>query len=278
MNGNFDHIIDVTEADFEYQVLAFSQQVPVIVEFWAVWCAPCRVLSPLLERLAEEANGDFRLARLNVDENPNLSKHYKVRSIPAVKAFVDGQLIDEFSGILTESQVHAFIRKLVPDINALTLEKGNSLLAERQTQQAELTFRELLGNDPGSPEALLGLSKSLLFQGRSLEAVEILEHFPVSSLMSSAETLQPLAALLSGESDLPPDENDPLAAAFQRASLLIKRGNYPAALDGLLDILRADKRYRMGQAHQVILGLFELLGNNHTLTIEYQRELANILF
>lgn len=278
MNGNFDNIIDVTEADFEFQVLAYSQRVPVIVEFWAVWCAPCRVLGPLLERMAEEAEGDFRLARVNVDENPNLSRQYKIRSIPAVKAFVDGQPAAEFSGVLTESQVRAFIRKLVPDVTALTLEKGNSLLAERQIQAAERTFRELLNEDPGSPEALLGLSKSLLFQGRPLEAQEILDHFPVSGVMSAAETLQPLANALVDDGHHLPSEDDPLAAAYQRCLLLIERDNYPAALDGLLDILRTDKRYRQGQAHKVILGLFELLGSNHTLTIEYRRELANTLF
>lgn len=276
--SNFDNIIDVTEADFEFQVLAYSQQAPVIVEFWAEWCAPCRVLGPLLEQLAEEAEGDFRLAKLNVDENPNLSKQFKIRSIPAVKAFVDGQPVAEFMGVLRESQVRDFIRKLVPDTTALALEKGDSLLAERQIQAAENTFRALLSEDPGSPEALLGLSKSLLFQDRALEAREILEHFPVSGVMSAAEALQPLANALVAEHDLAPGGEDPLAAAYARSLLLIKRGNYPAALDGLLDILRADKRYRQGQAQKIILGLFELLGNNHSLTIEYRRELANALF
>ena len=105
---------DVGDADFDVQVLATSQQVPVLVDFWAPWCQPCRVLKPLLEKLTAEYGGQFRLAKINSDENPESSRRWGVRGIPAVKAFVGGQLVDEFTGALPEGQVRAFIERLMP--------------------------------------------------------------------------------------------------------------------------------------------------------------------
>src|SRR5690554_5700182 len=135
------YIIDVSEGNFEYEVLAYSQETPVVVDFWAEWCVPCRMLGPLLEKLAFEAGGDFRLARVNVDENPNLARQYGVRGIPAVKAFRDGKVVAEFTGVIPEPRVREFIRQLVPSVVDLVLAKGNSLLAQGQWSQAEEAFR-----------------------------------------------------------------------------------------------------------------------------------------
>ncbi len=109
-----DFIVDVSEADFDFEVLAYSQQAPVVVDFWAEWCAPCRVLGPILERIAQEANGNFRLARVNVDDNPNLALRFLVRSIPAVKAFKGGKMVAEFVGAQPEPKVREFLRALIP--------------------------------------------------------------------------------------------------------------------------------------------------------------------
>lgn len=275
MNGN---IIDVNEADFEYQVIAFSQQTPVVVDFWAEWCGPCRTLGPLLERLASQAGGSFRLAKVNVDENPNLARRFDIRSIPAVKGFRNGQAVAEFTGAIPELQVREFLKKLIPDETTLALEKGLSLLRERNFPGAEAALREALQGDPLNPSALLGLVKVLLFQGRGPEAIQIIEHFPASKELAAAHTLHSLARALDEAVTYRINESDPLAAAYQRALLLIERGNLPAAMDGLFDILREDKRYLNGVAHKVVLALFELLGQDDPLTQEYRRELANILF
>lgn len=278
MMSNSGNIIDVSESDFEFQVIAYSQQVPVVVDFWAEWCAPCRLLGPILEKLAEEAGGAFRLAKVNVDENPNLARRFNVNSIPTVKSFNNGQMVSEFVGVLSEAQIREIIGKLLPDETTLMMEKAISLLADRDIANAEEAFREVLVDKPGSPEALLGLSKCLLFADRASEALEILRYFPVSQNMASAEAMQPLAQALANDQNHELDQDDDLAPAFHRSLLLIRRGNIPAALDGLISILSENKRYRNGEVHRIILGLFELLGSDDPLTLEYRKELANVLF
>lgn len=273
----FDYIVNVTEADFDYQVIAFSQQRPVVVDFWAEWCAPCRVIGPLLERLAQDARGAFRLAKVNIDENPKLAKRYEIYSIPAVKAFQNGRPVAEFVGVIPEPQLRNFIGNLVPDETKLALEKGQGLLSMRQIQAAEETFREILEKRPGYPPALLGLSKSQLLQGKHQEAHHILRAFPTSKESTAAESLRPLADALQNIQALFA-EDDPLEAAYKRALDLIRRGNTPAAMDGILDILREDRRFRSGEAHRIMLAIFELLGDEDPLVDEYRRELANILF
>jgi putative thioredoxin len=274
-----DFIVDVTEADFEQQVLAYSMNVPVVVDFWASWCVPCKVLGPILEKLALEGRGSFRLARLDVDENQNLAMRFNVRSIPSVKAFREGAVVSEFSGALPEPRVRDFIRAIAPAKDDLMIEKGNSLLHLHQPDKAEQTFRQVLDDLPGNPPALLGLAKSLLYQGDSRESLEILQAFPTSHEFNNATILLPLATALEDEAGSDPLEiDDALEAAYQNALRLIKRGNLEAAMDGLLDILRQDKRYRNGEVHKVILGILELISADEESVRQYRHELAAILF
>jgi putative thioredoxin len=276
MSSNY--IVNVSEADFEYEVLAYSQQTPVIVDFWAEWCAPCRTLEPILEKLVEEAQGAFRMARVNIDENPNLARRYQVYSIPAVKAFRDGRIASEFTGLRPEPQVREFLRSLSPSPADLAVEKGDSLLAMHQPQTAEAAYRLALESFERHPAALLGLSRSLIFQDKMRESLAILRDFPASREYTRAETLRLLPeALVAAPQEASLDEN-PLEAAYGNALRLVKRGNLEAALDGLLDILRQDKRYRDGQARKLILAIFELLGEGDPTTQQYRSELASVLF
>ena len=273
-----DFIKNVSEADFEYEVLAYSQQVPVVVDFWAEWCVPCRTLSPVLERLAQEGQGTFRLAKVNVDDNPNLTTRYGIHGIPAVKAFREGKMVSEFAGVQPEPRVREFLRALAPTKSDLALEKGNSLLVMRQPSQAEATFRAVLKELPDNTIAQLGLAKSLLLQGESEESNQILKRFPASREYNASQALLPLAAALS---DLDKDrlkEQDALDPSYNRAIRLVKRGNIEAAMDGLLDILRENKHYANGRARQILVALFELLGEENPLTSQYRGELASVLF
>ena len=277
-----EHIIDVTEADFEYQVLEYSATAPVVVEFWASWCIPCRTLGPLLEKLAEEAQGGFRLAKVDVDANPNLARRFGIRSIPAVKAFRDRQMVAEFTGVRPEPQVRQFLSQLAPDEAALLIEKGDSLLIMEEPLQAEQAYRSALELSPTNEVAALGLARSLLLQGRAHEARLLLHAITQPRLFAGAERLAPLVAALekleNHTLDDLADGDNPLDTAYARALRLVSRGNLLAALDGLLEILRQDKHYRNGMAHQLILSLLELLGEAHPETRAYRAELAQVLF
>jgi len=274
-----DFIVDVTESDFEYEVLSYSQNVPVVVDFWATWCQPCKTLGPMLERLTEEAGGSFRLARVDVDSNPNLALRYGVRSIPTVKAISQGQVVGEFVGLQPEARVREFLAKLAPPSEtALAKEKADSLLAGHRWAEAEAIYRELEEQTQNQPPVLLGLVKALLAQGKSGEALFILNYFPASREYNTAQFLRPLAdAMMKFEKNELPAETE-LDATFLSSIRLAKRGNLFAALDGMLDIIRQEKRYRSDKARQVFLGILELLGPDDPDAKQYRNELTMLLF
>ena len=273
-----EYIKIVTEADFEYEVIAYSNQAPVIVDFWAEWCRPCKTLTPLLEKLAEDAQGSYRLAKLNVDDSPNIALRYSVRSIPNVKAFRDGHVVSEFLGLQPEARVREFIRNLAPSQIDLLLEKGQSQLESMSWQEAGISFHQFLAKSPNHPAGSLGLLKSYLMQGDYTHARLIMADFPPSPEYSHMELLQPLYDSLLAETNSPGTNDDPLDAAYHNAIRLIKRGNLAASMDGLIDILRQDKHFHNEGVRKVLLSLFELLGDNHSLTQQYRRELAMVLF
>lgn len=275
-----DKIIEVSDATFENDVIQQSHDRPVVVDFWAPWCGPCRMLGPVLEKLANDPVLDFVLAKINVDENPNVSMRYQVQSIPAVKAFVDGQIADEFVGALPEPRVKKFIQELIPNEAELALRGANSLLATRHWEEAEQAFRDLLLDFPNYPEANINLAKSLLAQALGCEAKELLENEIHGPLMLNAERLLPLARYLCRNEDGLDDDFDiePIEAQYRRSAHLLRQDNLEAAMDGLLDVLRQDKRYRDKEPRDVMLGLFELLGDDDPMTQSYRNELASVLF
>jgi len=273
-----DFIVHVDESDFEYEVLQYSTRVPVIVDFWASWCVPCRVLGPRLEALARKGEGSFRLAKVNVDESGRLAKQYKVRNIPAVKAFVDGRVVSEFSGVLEEDNLREFVRRLAPEPEELVYEKGESLLLLGEYVEAEDAFREFLSMRPSHPKALLGLVRSLLFQGDGHESQILLKNFPASSSYSTAQLLIPVAKALSDMDDDSLEDVEPLEAAYRNGIRLAKRGNFLAAMDGFLNILRKDKDYRQGQVKNVFVGLLALIGESHPEARQYRNDLSSIVF
>ena len=277
MSANF--ILDVNEANFEYEVISFSQNTPVVAAFWAAWRQPAQELSALLERLAREAQGACRLARVDADRNPNLTVRYGVRSLPTVKAFTQGQVVAEFVGLQPEGRVRDFLSSITPPSPFnLALERADGFYHLRQYDQAEKAYRRLLELQPGTPAALLGLARTLLRRGTAPEAFTILKDFPDSRQLVQAELLLPLAErLMDLQAGRLPAEAD-LDALFTRALQMAQRGNIYAALDGLIELLRQDKRYGSGRARQAALGLIELLGDDDPATRSYRNELASALF
>ncbi len=272
-------VVNVSEADFEFQVIAYSQNVPVVVEFWAPWCKPCKELGPMLERIAIQAGGVFRLARLDVDDNPNLALYYNVRSIPVVKVFSGGGVVAEFSGLMPEFRVREFISRITPPSpSQLALERADGLLSLRKLEAAEKQYRQLLDLGQEIPPSLLGLTKTLLWKGEVSEAKAILAHFPASREYQHAQLLMPLVqALTDLENDNLPATTE-LDAAFAQSLRLVKRGKPAPALDGLLDILRLDRKYADGRAQKLVLAILEWMGEDDPQTRAYRQELATVLF
>jgi putative thioredoxin len=271
-------IVTVDEANFDYQVLVYSKRVPVLVDFWAEWCVTCQRTSPLLETLTEQNSGRFRLAKVDVDQNVQLTQRYQVHTVPTLKTFENGLITRQIIGIKTNIQVIDFVQEIVPGPENLLIEKATSLFQTEEYQEVEEICREILEDDPAQPKANLLLAKSLIWQGKYLEVKNILEQFPSSQEFQGAEKLRPLVEALGTITGQQPRGAEPLDAVYIRAVKLISLGNIPAALDGLLEILRKDKLYKKSLPKDLILGLFELLGNDHPLTQEYRPQLANILF
>lgn len=275
MNG--PDIIIADEKNFELQVLEHSQILPVVVDFWAKWCLDCQQVTESLESLAAQYAGHFRLAQVDVENNPRLTKNYQVHTVPTIKTFVERRVTGQLEGKHTDQQIEDYLKKFVPGPESLLLEKASSYLRDRQFHAVEDTCLEILEMVPGNPPAKLLLAKSLLWQGEYLEALTILHHFPASREFQTAEKLVPLAEQLQARDRLG-DTGEPLDAIYTRALGLIEQDQIPAALDGLLEILKKDKHYRRGNAHNAILGVFALLGGDHPITEEYRSLLANALF
>jgi putative thioredoxin len=271
-------ILEVVESNFDQEVVRYSMETPVVVDFWAPWCVPCRQLGPLVEKLAIEAAGAFRLAKVNVDDNPGLSARFGVQSIPLLKAFHEAKVVAQLVGAQPESAVRKFLREVAPGPTERALAEAAGWYTARHWTEAEQSARHALELDRGSSSAALFLIKALLWQGKGSEALEEIGQFPAGSELLSAQRLQPLAALMAEAASSADQPSDDSEAEYLHAARLMARGNYPAALDGLLDLLRRDKHYRQDDARKVFLAALELLGEDDPLTRPYRDELASVLF
>ena len=270
------HIIDVTETTFLQDVLERSKQQPVVVDFWAPWCGPCRMLSPTLERIAQEANGAFTLAKINTDENQHLAMQYGVQGIPAVKMFRDGKVVGEFVGALPEPKVREFIRQYAPNQSDLIQTAAQDLVRAQKWSEAEAAYQHALAVDPRNAQLALELSKVQLRLGKGTEACALLEAIPSDVREADlAQKLLPVAQWLCNTTAAGTQKIDRL---YTEAGQLACQGKYAEALDNLIGVLRRSRSYRNGAAKQIVLGLFELLGTDDPLTRDYQRQLANVLF
>ena len=279
--------IDVTETNFMQEVIEASHRAPVLVDFWAPWCGPCRSLGPILEKLAAEYQGRFRLAKVNSDENQALAGQFGVRGIPNVKAFVGGKMVDEFTGALPESAVREFIDALLPSpAEPLRLEAQ----AARARGEADATRKLLLQAirlDPKHEQARLDLVDVLLDAGDLAEAQRLLGEIAESAKdRSRIDALSARIALAQG-APAGADESalnarlaaDPAdhEARLGLANLLAARQDYRGALEHLLEIVRRDRAFGDDIGRKTMLQVFSLLGPDSELVRTYRGELSRAI-
>ena len=272
------YVIDVNEADFPSAVLERSRTVPVVVDFWAAWCGPCRTLGPILDRLAHEAQGGFMLAKIDVDRNQRLAAQFGVQGIPAVKAFRDAQIVDQFEGALPESRVRAWLKRIVPSPTDQIVAQAQQAEPSDPATAARL-YRQALDLDSAHGPALLGLGRLLVLAGDPV-ARETLQQIKVGMPEhGAAQALLELITFLAA-ADAPVNGDDPASspARWQRAAQMARAGQWADALHLLLLIAQRDRAFGEDAARRAMLAIFALRGEGDPLTVQYRRQLASVLF
>ncbi|RIX49453.1 MAG: co-chaperone YbbN [Rhodocyclales bacterium GT-UBC] len=278
---------DVSIEDFEAKVLIAAEQVPVVVDFWAPWCEPCKVLKPLLEKLAEEYGGRFLLAKVNADENPELSQHFGVRSIPTVKVLFQGQLVDEFSGALPEGQIREFLDRfaLPAGPGGNLREEAAALVAEGKLEEALARLVEASHAKPDDQAIQLDAIDVLMQLGRNDEAKQLLAG-EYSSEPDRANALRARLALADGAADTAEVEArvganpDNHGARLELSRAYAAQGRYREAMEAALEVVRRDRFFEQGAGRKALLQLFEALGSSEQyddLIREFRRKLSATL-
>ncbi|MCQ4308072.1 thioredoxin [Pseudomonas stutzeri] len=284
------YIFDVSSANFEQLVLENSFHKPVLVDFWAEWCAPCKALMPLLAKITEDYQGELLLAKVNCDIEQEVVARFGVRSLPTVVLFKDGQPVDGFAGAQPESAVRAMLEphvQLPAAPEADQLEAAQALFAEGRIGEAEHLLKQLLTEDNENAAALILYARCLAERGELGEAETVLGAVKGDEHKQALAAARAQLTFLRQANDLPEvaDLKSRLAqnaeddeAAYQLAIQQLARQQYEAALDGLLKLFVRNRNYADGQPHKTLLQVFDLLGNDHPLVTTYRRKLYQAIY
>jgi putative thioredoxin len=286
-------MVEIGQTSFEREVIEASRDVPVLVDFWAPWCGPCRTLGPRLERLEHDYDGRFRLVKVNSDQNPELSAQFRVRSIPYVVAFVDGEPVDAFVGALPEPQLREFVERLLPNPGEIERRKARRLANAGQLAEAVAALRAAIALDPTATQVHLDLAEILLERlpapieaARITEAERALAAIEPRQRDARWKALDTRLASLKGAAAGPDERHlrariqanaGDLQARLDLAQLHIARRDFEAALAQLLEVVERDRAFGDDAGRRTMLSVFELAGQQPQLVSAYRKRLAAAL-
>ena len=263
--------------DFTKDVIEQSFKVPVVVDFWAEWCGPCKMLGPILERLADQSAGKWVLAKVDTDRNEDLAVRYGVRGIPNVKLFVDGKVASEFTGALPERAVVQWLEKALPDQNRKELETARQLIQEGKHSEAQQLLETVLSRTPANEQGRALLAAILIWQDR-LRAVDLVrniqEHSTHYSLADAIRTFDELVGKMDHPELLPQDS---VKTTYLAAIYDMRSKQLDAALDKFIDVIRLNRYYDNDGARRACLAIFKLLGEENDVTRRHRRDFSSAL-
>ena len=281
--SNSPYIIDITLENFQQVILEGSMQQPVLVDFWADWCAPCKQLLPILTKLADEYQGKFILAKVNIEEQQELAAQFQVRSVPTVMLVSQGQLVDQFNGAKPESEIRAFLEPHLSNPVEQLKEQIKQLVGAEELDQAQMLLQQAISQLPEDYDLQIELARVLLQKSQAQDAKAVLDQLPetekgrpeVKGLMSGlkfaekAPSAEQLAAL---------GDRDDSEARYLKAMSGLVQADYEQAMQLLMTIIRDDRGYDEGVAHKTLLEVFTLLGEGNPLVIQTRRKLFTLMY
>ena len=262
--------------DFKVEVLERSNEIPVLVDFWADWCAPCKILGPVLERLAEESDGKWVLAKVDTEKYQDLAAQYGVRGIPNVKLFVDGGVAAEFVGALPEAIARQWLRKNIPSRFRKDLERAGHLLTLNQIEEAQKILQMIVESEPDDHEACVMLAETYLYSDQG-KAVGLVRGIAADSrYFEAAESVRTIAGLLQKRQEELPE--NPVKPVYLSAINDLRLGNPDAALRKFIDVIRTDRYYDDDGSRKACIAIFRMLGEEHETTKKYRKEFSGALY
>jgi len=275
--------MDTSFTDFQKDVIEASKATPIVVDFWAEWCAPCRVLGPVLEKLASEANEKWKLAKVNTEEHPQLAMEWGIQGIPAVKMFYNGEVKAEFVGALPEYQVRKWLDKNIPTESKKILEQAKEALLNRDKNRARKLLQQANGADSDNYDARILLAE-LIFESDPEKAFRLVENAPAEHpLFEKADSIRTLHHLLNSYTDLSKtaeesDSNKLAWDCYLKGMRALQDHDYEGAIKNWIEVIQIDRELDDDGARKACVALFNWLGNDHDLSKKYHRAFSSALF
>ncbi len=260
--------------DFNEDIIKRSKSIPVLVDFWAEWCAPCRILGPTLEKLAKKYKDIFQLVKVNTDENQEIAAKYGIRSIPNVKLFINGEVADEFTGALPEPAVEQWLKKAIPGKNAVEIERAKDLIYKGESNKASALIEKLLKAEPDNSELKILLAKTLLFREPETAEKLAVESENDINYSETIESIKTIAHLFS----LNGINGNGAAVEYKSAIAELKKKNFDSALEKFIDVIKTDRSLDDDGARKACIAIFKFLGEENEITLKHRREFGSALY